>query len=398
MPRVHLLVIDPQNDFCRTDGALSVPGAAEDMDRLAMLVHRLKGRLSDVHVTLDSHRTVDISHPLWFRDSAGVHPAPFTSISAADLRAGTWTTTMPSAWNRTLAYLEALEAGGRYPHTVWPEHCLIGSEGHAVVPTLFEALQSWSHRFAMVDFVTKGSNPWTEHFSAVQAEVPDPDDPSTQVNLRLVHTLEQADVVLLAGEASSHCLANTVRDIVARFGDPALIRKLHLLTDATSPVPGFESYADDFLRDMRAHGLRTLTTTDAIRDALVPINKKWPIAELLDACRAYPGVNNARRITFEYVMLKGVNDSLDDARRLVRLIDGIPAKINLIPFNPWPGSAYECSDDDTIERFAQVVLKAGYASPVRTPRGRDILAACGQLKSESVKLTSRERRVTEAAE
>jgi len=108
-------------------------------------------------------------------------------------------------------------------------------------------------------------------------------------------------------------------------------------------------------------------TTDDIRDELVPINRKWPIAELLDACRAYPGVNNARRITFEYVMLKGVNDSVDDARRLVRLIDGIPAKINLIPFNPWPGTAYECSDDDTIERFAQVMLKAGYASPVRAP-------------------------------
>lgn len=137
-------------------------------------------------------------------------------------------------------------------------------------------------------------------------------------------------------------------------------------------------------------------TTDAVRDELVPINRKWPIAELLDACRAYPGVNNARRITFEYVMLKGVNDSLDDARRLVRLIKGIPAKINLIPFNPWPGSDYECSDDETIERFAQVVLKAGYASPVRTPRGRDILAACGQLKSESVKPSKREQRATVA--
>ena len=265
MPKVHLLVIDPQNDFCRPDGALSVPGADADMDRLAVLVRRLRDRLTDIHVTLDSHRTVDISHPLWFRDSSGASPTPFSSISAEDLRAGRWTTTMPSAWERTLAYLEALEKGGRYPHTIWPEHCLIGSEGHAVVPPLFEALQEWSQRFAMVDFVTKGSNPWTEHFSAVQAEVPDPDDPSTQVNLRMVSTLEDADVVLLAGEASSHCLANTVRDIVARFGDPSTVRKLHLLTDATSPVPGFESYADDFLRDMVALGMNTLDTADAIR-------------------------------------------------------------------------------------------------------------------------------------
>jgi 23S rRNA (adenine2503-C2)-methyltransferase len=133
-------------------------------------------------------------------------------------------------------------------------------------------------------------------------------------------------------------------------------------------------------------------TTDDTRDILVPINKKWPIQQLLDACRSYPGVNNARRITFEYVMLAGINDSVDDARRLVSLIRGIPAKINLIPFNPWPGSNYVCSDDATIERFAQVVLKAGYASPVRTPRGRDILAACGQLKSASQRMTRRELR------
>jgi 23S rRNA (adenine2503-C2)-methyltransferase len=132
-------------------------------------------------------------------------------------------------------------------------------------------------------------------------------------------------------------------------------------------------------------------TRDELRDELVPINKKYPIKELLDACRNYPGASNAKRITFEYVMLKGVNDSPADAKALVRLLAGIPAKINLIPFNPWPGSQYECSDWDTIEKFADIVNKAGYASPVRTPRGRDILAACGQLKSESVKLRARDR-------
>ena len=130
---------------------------------------------------------------------------------------------------------------------------------------------------------------------------------------------------------------------------------------------------------------------DDIRDAIVPINKKYPIKELLDACRAYPGVSNARRITFEYVMLKGVNDSLPEARELVKLIKGIPAKINLIPFNPWPGAPYECSDWDQIEKFAEIVNRAGYASPVRTPRGRDIMAACGQLKSESIKLKAKDR-------
>jgi 23S rRNA (adenine2503-C2)-methyltransferase len=124
---------------------------------------------------------------------------------------------------------------------------------------------------------------------------------------------------------------------------------------------------------------------DELRDVIVPINKKYPIKELLAVCRSYPGASNSRRITFEYVMLKDVNDTLADARELVRLLAGIPAKINLIPFNPWPGAPYECSDWGQIEKFAEIVNRAGYASPVRTPRGRDIMAACGQLKSESVK-------------
>jgi 23S rRNA (adenine2503-C2)-methyltransferase len=138
-------------------------------------------------------------------------------------------------------------------------------------------------------------------------------------------------------------------------------------------------------------------TTDDVRNRLVPLNKRYPIAELLAACRAYPGLSNARRITFEYVMLKDVNDTPEDARRLVKLLTGIPAKVNLIPFNPWPGTSYECSDWDTIERFADALNRAGYASPVRTPRGRDILAACGQLKSESKRLAARERRSEVAA-
>jgi 23S rRNA (adenine2503-C2)-methyltransferase len=130
---------------------------------------------------------------------------------------------------------------------------------------------------------------------------------------------------------------------------------------------------------------------DELRNELVPLNKKYPIADLLAACRAYPGASNARRITFEYVMLKGVNDSPAEARELVRLLKGVPAKINLIPFNPWPGAPYACSDAATIERFSDIVFNAGYASPVRTPRGRDILAACGQLKSETEKLRARAR-------
>ena len=135
--------------------------------------------------------------------------------------------------------------------------------------------------------------------------------------------------------------------------------------------------------------------TDDVRDILVPINKKYPIKDLLDACREYPGVSNSRRITFEYVMLKGINDSTSDAKALIKLMEGIPAKINLIPFNPWPGSPYECSEKNQIEEFAKIVLKAGYPSPVRTPRGDDILAACGQLKSASVKERNKKSKYNE---
>ena len=155
--------------------------------------------------------------------------------------------------------------------------------------------------------------------------------------------------------------------------------------------------------EMSALGERTNTmlaislhaVRDDLRNELVPLNKRYPIADLLQACRDYPGLSNARRITFEYVMLKGVNDSDADARELVRLLRGIPAKINLIPFNPWPGTKYECSSWERIERFSEIVFRAGYASPVRTPRGRDILAACGQLKSETEKLSARARLMLE---
>jgi len=177
---------------------------------------------------------------------------------------------------------------------------------------------------------------------------------------------------------------DNVRDAldVVSDGDGLSISKRRITLSTSGVVPDIARCGDEMgvMLAISLHAVR-----DDIRNELVPINKKYPIAELLKACRNYPGVSNARRITFEYVMLKDVNDSDQDARDLVRLLKGIPAKINLIPFNPWPGSAYECSDWDRIEAFAEIINRAGYASPVRTPRGRDILAACGQLKSESEK-------------
>ena len=183
---------------------------------------------------------------------------------------------------------------------------------------------------------------------------------------------------------------DAVRDalLIVADGDGIAISKRRITLSTSGVVPMIERAGREIgcMLAVSLHAVR-----DELRNELVPLNRKYGIAQLLDACRNYPGASNAKRITFEYVMLKGVNDSIDDAKALVRLLKGIPAKINLIPFNPWPGSKYECSDWEQIEKFSQVVFDAGYASPVRTPRGRDILAACGQLKSATEKLSARER-------
>jgi len=183
---------------------------------------------------------------------------------------------------------------------------------------------------------------------------------------------------------------DAVRDALAIVadGEGIAISKRRITLSTSGVVPNIARTGAEIgcMLAVSLHAVR-----DELRNELVPLNRKYPIADLLEACRTYPGLSNAKRITFEYVMLKGVNDSIDEAKALVRLLKGIPAKINLIPFNPWPGSRYECSDWEQIEKFSQVVFDAGYASPVRTPRGRDILAACGQLKSATEKLSARER-------
>ncbi len=262
--RVELLIIDPQIDFCDPRrGALYVPGAEHDMERLAVMLRRVKERLDGIHVTLDSHHPIHIAHPIMWRGNRGQHPSAFTKITRADVERGVWQTTLPELQQRALNYVRELEENQRYELTIWPPHCLIGSFGHAVEPELFAALREWEERrFALVDYVLKGSNMMTEHYSAVQADVPDADDAATQLNTRLIRALEAADVIAVAGEARTHCLANTVRDIVNNFSHPSHIAKLVLLTDATSDIPGFETHAENFLRDMSARGLQLSTTVE----------------------------------------------------------------------------------------------------------------------------------------
>ncbi|MBI2591086.1 MAG: hypothetical protein HYW34_00170 [Candidatus Brennerbacteria bacterium] len=268
--KVHLVVIDPQNDFCDLPGAaLPVAGANADMERLAGFINRVGHKLDDVHITLDSHRLIDIMHPAWWMDQNGNQPNPFTMISAADIEAGIWTPRNPGFRQKTLNYARVLESTpDHYKIFVWPVHCLIGTWGHNVHSKLNEALQRWSDReYAMVNYVTKGSNPWTEHYGALMAEVPDPDDPSTGLNTSFLDIIAEADIVAVAGEASSHCVLKTVQQIADNIGDTH-IKKFHLLRDCMSPVPAspggpdFPKIAEAFLREMKSRGMTITTSTD----------------------------------------------------------------------------------------------------------------------------------------
>jgi len=314
--KLHLMVIDPQWDFCWPGlghffslaskewqaiepilqtalgpmlglmvqpGKLYVPGAWEAMERQSAMIDRLQGKIDDITVTLDAHQVVDQAHPIWWREAGtGKRPDPFTllglvgktiqSLNPANGMAGTgveYTTYLPSLLDGggvtgkgSRGYLAALDARGRQKHVVWPVHCEIGALGSSIVPTLMSALQRWQETFATVNFLTKGSNMFTEHYGAIEAEVPDPNDESTQVRTKTVAALAEADIIAWGGIASTHCLATTFRGVVENFADPRYVQKMVLLTDATAPVPGFEFLYDAFISEMTPKGMKQDTTTN----------------------------------------------------------------------------------------------------------------------------------------
>lgn len=272
--KVHLLVIDPQNDFMdQPNAALPVTGAMDDMKRLAGLVDRIGQKLQKIHVTLDSHHMVDVAHPAFWRDVDGASPDPMTIISAEAIKDGTWTPRRPELRDYAVQYAEDLAQGGKFQLMVWPPHCLIGSWGHNIQADLSAALDRWSEaRVRNVDFVTKGTNVLTEHYGALLAEVPIANDPSTQLNGRFLQMLQEADVIAVAGEASSHCVKATVEQVADNIGEEH-VKKFQLLTDAMSPVPAvtapdgtvivdFPAIADQFLKDMEARGMKLTNTVD----------------------------------------------------------------------------------------------------------------------------------------
>lgn len=274
---LHLLLIDPQNDFCdlpdayrpeapdggRLAPALPVAGAHADLQRTAQMISQGAAGIAGISVTLDSHHRIDIAHPAFWQTGDGAAVAPFTPITAEQVRAGRYAPRRPAAMARTLAYLDALEAAGRYKLMVWPVHCEIGSWGHNVHADVRAAYNRWEETtLRSVHKVVKGCNPWTEHYSAVLAEVPDPQDPETQLNTAFIKHLGQADTIYIAGQAGSHCVKATVEDIARQFG-PARRTKLVLLTDCMSPVAGFEAQQQAFIAAMAEQGVRLATAAEA---------------------------------------------------------------------------------------------------------------------------------------
>ena len=259
---VQLLMIDLQNDFCEPNGALYVNGANEDAIRTADLIRRLGKRLDRIRMTMDCHHVIDIAHPIFWLDYEDEHPAPFTIIGVDDIEKGRFRTTNPTFMKRAGDYVRELAANDRYPLCIWPYHCLIGTWGNNIQNDVMDAVQSWERdNFAMAEIVPKGTNFWTEHYSAVKADVPDPRDPGTQLNDDLIRALEQADVIGVLGQAKSHCLANTVRDIAGEFGKEN-VKKLVLIEDCTSSVSGFEHLGEEFVQEMTASGMQVAQAAD----------------------------------------------------------------------------------------------------------------------------------------
>lgn len=271
MAQTQLLIIDPQNDFCdlpracwpndSTGPALPVAGAHADMQRLAAWIQRHGTLLDGICITSDSHQAYDVAHPAFWQQRDGSAVSPFTAIAAAQVRAGDFSPQDASALARVLQYLDTLEAEGRYQLMVWPLHCEIGSWGHGVHAEVLAACRSWqASQHRAVHHVFKGMNPWTEHYSAIRAEVPDPQDPETGLNQALLARLARCEQLVIAGEASSHCVRATTEHIVQHSG--LAPEQLVLLTDCMSPVAGFEAAHATFVQQMAKLGVRCASSQD----------------------------------------------------------------------------------------------------------------------------------------
>lgn len=255
-----LLVIDPQNDFCHPEGTLYVAGAADDCERLASFITTQSMCINSIHVTLDIHPYYHIAHPPFWKDKTGKNPDPFTIITYEDFSKGLFMPIDETISERVEQYLQNLEAKGRYNLTLWPLHCLRGSNGISVEKNIWDAIHAWEvvHPRMNVNYVAKAANPYTEHYSGIQSEVPDPEDATTGINFAFINELKKANHIIIAGEALSHCVANTVRDISTYIP----LNQITLLTDCTSAIKGYEAEAQTFLEEMTARGMKIAKSTE----------------------------------------------------------------------------------------------------------------------------------------
>jgi len=261
--RTTLLIIDPQNDF-HPGGSLAISTASADAERIASLIKAHADEIDDIVVSLDTHQRMHIAHSLFWTNAAGdAHPEPFTPIPAESVERGEWRTADPQWQTWSLDYCRQLEKNGRFTLIIWPEHCLVGTKGHAVEDAVAAALGEWcgAHR-RCVEYVLKGQNMLTEHYSALRADVERPDDPRTAFNVAVFDRLRAADRVVVCGQALSHCVAFTTRDLLSRW-PAAEASKVVLLTDCCSPVTTFEQAAEDFVAEVTAQGA-TVTTSDKL--------------------------------------------------------------------------------------------------------------------------------------
>lgn len=262
--RRALLLIDPQNDFIAEWGSLKVPGAKEDSKRVSEGIKKNIDGIDAVFVTLDTHQRMHIAHPLFWKDASGAHPEPFTTVSAKDVQEGKWICTVEEFRSWSLFYVEELDRHNKFKLTIWPEHCLVGTNGHSVHEDLAEALQEWEmKKQSAVSYLHKGNNALTEHYSAFKAEVPRKDDNNTKLNMSLIKLLDQFEEVIVAGQALSHCVNYSVRDLVAAL-KPASRTKLTVLSDGCSAIEGFEEAASKFRDDMEKEGVKFKTVSQVL--------------------------------------------------------------------------------------------------------------------------------------
>lgn len=261
--KVLLLIVDPQNDFCHPMGQLYVPGAEHDMQRLAEMIQKNRDKIGRIEVTLDSHHWIHIAHPYFWTNDKGEEPLPFTKIRIADVVGPSpkWRARCPKYVDYSVSYVKKLSEQKKYEMTIWPPHCIIGTWGHNIFPPLMPALHFYEETFSDIHYTLKGSNPLAEHYSAIKAEIVNPEDPSTDINKSLLERISNADRVIVAGEALSHCVANTARDIFKYLGKQHA-SKFVILKDTSSNIRGFEDFGSQFIDEMLSLNVQVADTTN----------------------------------------------------------------------------------------------------------------------------------------